>query len=321
MSKYTIELRHAIESGFPIGLGDYPIFDENYRENLNNKIIDHYWFDEIGYETWDRFTHYLNSTMNEIMPYYNQLLKSELLKINPLLSFEKISNTNKDVDTSIVEDMTSNSSKTHDNTSSKDITNTTDQNINNSTSLQNKTNSKTDEFQNRVTDENQSTDINSSKNVDGNNTSNELNVFYDTPNGSLGNIVDESYATSATNIDKTNSIDENEILNSGENINRDENIITTIDSNTQNTTDTDTTSNTANTTNVNTDEDVSISIKESDVNKTDNLKSSKTNETNIISENGFQVPLSELLIKYRETFLNIDKMIIEDLKNLFMLIY
>jgi len=289
LSKYSTELRFIIESGFDLGLKDYPLFDENYRQQLNNKIINHYYFDEIGFETVARFKHYLNNTMNEIMPYYNQLLESELITINPLLSFEKNTDANKNIT----------------NTSDKIQDNTTDQNINNSTSLQNKTNSKTDEIQNRVTDENQTTNINSSKNVDGNNTSNELNVFYDTPNGSLGDIKNSEYATTVTNIDKTNTIDENENLNSDENIGRDENISTTIDSNTLNTTDTGTTSNTLNTTNVNTTE--------SNINE--------SNELNIITENGFQIPLSDLLKRYRETFLNIDSMIIADLKDLFMMVY
>jgi hypothetical protein len=47
----------------------------------------------------------------------------------------------------------------------------------------------------------------------------------------------------------------------------------------------------------------------------------KINETNIISENGFEIPLTDLLIKYRETFLNIDMQIINDLKPCFMQIY
>lgn len=42
MSKYTTELRYLIENNFDIGLKTYPIFDENYREVLNTKIINHY---------------------------------------------------------------------------------------------------------------------------------------------------------------------------------------------------------------------------------------------------------------------------------------
>ena len=89
MSKYTTELRYLIENNFDIGLKDYPIFDENYREPLNRKIINHYYFREIGFETAELFKRYLNNTMNEIMPYYNQLFKSELLEFNPFYNVDK----------------------------------------------------------------------------------------------------------------------------------------------------------------------------------------------------------------------------------------
>ena len=51
MSNYTVELRQLIQNGYDIGLKDYPIFDESYRETLNNKIIMHYWMRERGAET------------------------------------------------------------------------------------------------------------------------------------------------------------------------------------------------------------------------------------------------------------------------------
>ena len=84
MAVYTVQLKTLIENHFDIGLKNYPIFDENYRKILNEKIINHYLFNEIGMETAELFKFYLNTTMREIMPYYNQLYKSELLEFNPL---------------------------------------------------------------------------------------------------------------------------------------------------------------------------------------------------------------------------------------------
>ena len=89
MSKYTTELRYLIENNFDLGLDDYPIFDESYRQLLNDKIINHYYFREIGMETAELFKRYLNQTMREIMPYYNQLYKSELLEFNPFYNVDK----------------------------------------------------------------------------------------------------------------------------------------------------------------------------------------------------------------------------------------
>nr|DAP13998.1 MAG TPA: Lower collar protein [Caudoviricetes sp.] len=69
-----------------IGLSDYPIFDEQYREFLNAKIIDHYWYREIGLETVDMFIRQLRTKMHEIMPYYNKwyLAENYMADINPL---------------------------------------------------------------------------------------------------------------------------------------------------------------------------------------------------------------------------------------------
>ena len=88
MAKYTTELRSLTSQGFDFGMNRYPIFDEAYRAILNKKILDHYRYCEIGSETPARFKHYLNSTLEEIMPYYNQLYRSELLQFNPLYTVD-----------------------------------------------------------------------------------------------------------------------------------------------------------------------------------------------------------------------------------------
>lgn len=84
MSNFTIELGTLFEQGYPLNLNDYPIYDEDYRQVLNNKIINHFYLREIGAETPDRFNFYLGRKMREIMPYYNQMYKSELLEFDPL---------------------------------------------------------------------------------------------------------------------------------------------------------------------------------------------------------------------------------------------
>ena len=84
MANYTMEIRDLVNLGYHFALESYPIFDENYRSQLNEKIIAHYWYREIGQETPDRFNHYLRTRMNEIMPYYNKLYMSELIKFDPI---------------------------------------------------------------------------------------------------------------------------------------------------------------------------------------------------------------------------------------------
>ena len=82
MSKYTITIKNLIDNHFDFKMTSYPIFDENYRNTLNQNILNHYYESEIGFETASLFRFYLNQTLNEIMPYYNELYKiqKEVLK-------------------------------------------------------------------------------------------------------------------------------------------------------------------------------------------------------------------------------------------------
>lgn len=104
MSKYTTEVRFICEqySGLTESVGlsgvdkviegarskvfdfAYPIFDEAYRSVLETKILKHFYTREIGAETVGLWKLWLNTRMNEIMPFYNKLYKSELLEFNPL---------------------------------------------------------------------------------------------------------------------------------------------------------------------------------------------------------------------------------------------
>lgn len=305
MSNYSTELRYIIENGFDLGMDKYPVITEEYRSSLNQKIYDHYWFHEIGFETVQRFKHYLNATMNEIMPYYNQLLQSELLEINPFLSFERKMDSSKSSDETINEDLSSTSTKAADTTTS--------QIINNTTGLENVTTGVTDETKAMTSEATQDSTLNSSKAVDGNNSSSDQDVFYDTPNGSLADITDSSYATTVNKKNGSNIVDEDEVINSTEGITKGETQTDKTDSVTTNTTNTSSNSDTSNDTVVDNDETMTT--------EADNVKTAAATEVAVVTENGFQIPLSELLLKYRQTFLNVDRQIIDELKDLFMMIY
>ena len=104
MSKYTTELRFICESvaGNMESVGgdgvnsvieraipkifdfDFPIFKAEYKAVLAKKILLHYYTREIGYETYGLWKLKLNTKLNEIMPYYNQLYESALLEFNPM---------------------------------------------------------------------------------------------------------------------------------------------------------------------------------------------------------------------------------------------
>ena len=103
MSKYTTEVRFICETSAGLSESegfnsintilencrdkifdfDFPIFDEAYRPVLENKILKHYYTREIATETVGLWKHFLDMRLNEIMPYYNKLYKTELLEFNP----------------------------------------------------------------------------------------------------------------------------------------------------------------------------------------------------------------------------------------------
>lgn len=104
MSKYTTEVRFICESksGLEVsgGSGDVdtiianswdkiftskaPFFDENYRSVLCQKILKHYYLREICCETVGIWKLWMNTRLEEIMPYYNQLYESAKIEFNPM---------------------------------------------------------------------------------------------------------------------------------------------------------------------------------------------------------------------------------------------
>lgn len=92
-AKYTIVLKTLLDDEsckaeiLNKALSKYPLYESSSndidvksilptRETLNEKLLNHYKYREIGFETPARFIDELGITMSEIMPYYNQLLRS-----------------------------------------------------------------------------------------------------------------------------------------------------------------------------------------------------------------------------------------------------
>ena len=100
MAKYTITIKSLIDNNFDFKMESYPIFDENYRNTLNQNILYHYYENEIGFETASLFRFYLNQKLNEIMPYYNELYKvqkkiiDENLLLNNVNLTERLTGSN-----------------------------------------------------------------------------------------------------------------------------------------------------------------------------------------------------------------------------------
>ena len=77
-ARYTMTLEDVLKCYDLKALQTYPIFDESYRQELNNAIINYYSIYEIASETVEMFNNRLYSKLLNIMPYYNQLFELEL---------------------------------------------------------------------------------------------------------------------------------------------------------------------------------------------------------------------------------------------------
>lgn len=190
MSKYTTEVRYICEhfSGLSESVGyndveqviknclpkvfdfNFPIFDESYRAVLETKILRHYYTREIGLETVGLWKLKLNTKLNEIMPYYNQLYKSELIDFNPLY----------DVDITRERETKGNGTKDTELSENSTNSNNTDRQFNG--------------------DENSNSNGTQNQNTVGNGNS----MYSDTPQGSITDLQAGKYLTNAT-VDSANN--------------------------------------------------------------------------------------------------------------------
>lgn len=104
MAAFTMTLKEALEStggtwdigpegfavvtGGRIGIDHFPIFDEAYRPRLRGLIFDRYMNREIAHETVEDFAQRMRTTLNEIMPVYNQWYESTKLEFDPFKTID-----------------------------------------------------------------------------------------------------------------------------------------------------------------------------------------------------------------------------------------
>lgn len=292
MAKYTVELYALLENEYEIGLDQYPIFDERYRKDLNKKICDHYYYREIGQETPDRFRQMMRRTMNEIMPYYNQLYKSEL---EGELWYDT---------TNLYEDL----DRTSHNVSDSESNSTTDGNTKSKTAAEAKSESNNKTTQDGQTENTTSgtstTDSKGTQTQDGNSSHSE--IFQDTPAGLLGSGKD--YAT--------NKKDENDTSNGTTTVDNESNQQSQTDSNGKSKTITDSKGNGTSET---TTEQDGTSLTNTVATHKGNDEYNEESLKHKHGRDGFI--FDDLLKKHRENFLNIDMMIIEELSPLFLNLY
>lgn len=315
MSKFTTEVRYICESladlteskGFDdvnsiivssapkIFNFNFPIFDENYRLTLECKILRHFYTREICEETVGLWKLRLDDRLNMIMPYYNQLYRSQLLNFNPFYDVDLTrshsgSNSGEGYRTSIG-DETNINSNTRDFSGNTSADGTNENIISGSSESEGTRN-------NEYNGETENDDL-------------KWDLYSDTPQGGINGIEgitgqtvnNDYYLTNARkNTDHFSGIDSN----------------TTAENNTESTTHQEESNGRTTNNEVVDNHETGTSTGTRNTNNNENNGYSNIDEY-IESVQGKQgtTSYSKMLMEFRETFLNIDKMVIKELEDLF----
>lgn len=225
---------------------DFPMYDGDTKQNLCSLILRHYYMREIGMETVPLWKLMLETRMNEIMPYYVQLAGTTITMAEAFINRNSTETVKRD------------------GSENEDITRV-----------------KTGSDNRTVTGSQESTGSNTTDTtVNRENNSQEL--YSDTPQDGLQNVLNGTYLTNATIQKSTDGDSSNETGSTTGHVSG-----TTQDD---------------------------LTKKENEDNTAE--KNYAENLTRIIS--GFDGDKVETLMKYRETLLEIPKYIIRDLSDLFI---
>lgn len=332
MSKYTTQVRFICETAAGLSESegqmtvkqiiaaaipsvfdfDFPIFDESYRIVLETKILKHYYTREIGLETVGLWKLKLDTKLNEIMPFYNQLYKSELIEFNPMydvdLTRDHTLNRSEQTEQTGTETADATKNGTVDTTTSGTKTGTSRENIDVSENQETEQNSKSD------TDIKNTTGSTSEETATG--TKTHYDKYSDTPQGSLQNVQNDTYLTNARMVND-NDTQTGKTTVSGSNTSTGS---TTADTSTT-TNSTSETTHTGNTTDETsgTQNTISADTEKRNATQTANKELTSLDDylEHVKGKNG-GVSYSAMLNEFRTTFLNIDMQVINELSDLFM---
>ena len=310
MSKYTTEVRFICEAeaGLSTSVGynnvnqtiqqaipkifdfDFPMYDEDYRNVLETKILKHYYTQEIGLETYGLWKLALDTKLNEIMPYYNEMYKSTLLDFDPL------------TDTNYTDTRTG--GKTDEGQSSSTETANSDTTAYGE-SENNATRNGTNTTKYTGTDVTETTD-NRNSSVDETIQRDSTDKYSDTPQGSVSdvNLQDNAYLTNARIISEetqTNRTATDTGTGTSELTRNTQDETTVIDTNNQSGNYRDKTENTSSTEN----------------STTNKLTSTEEYVNKVVGKRGGQ-SYASMVMELRNSLINVDMLIIDELSDLFM---
>ena len=315
MSKYTTEVRYICETyaGLTESVGyadiektiqaaipkifdfEFPIFDESYRNVLETKILRHYYTREIGLETVALWKFKLGTRLNEIMPYYNKLYKSELIDFNPLY----------DVELTTQNDTTSNQNNEKTSTSNRESGNTTHTETTRDVNVSDERSSSRDIDRND--DTSQTAEGQNSTNIGTTSTENKQNMYSDTPQGAITDLQSGKYLTNAT-------LDTGTTTGTSSTTATDNNTVTTNSSSSS--TDDFSEDYTSDTKDSSSSDTMFNSTGRNSSSENSEIRSTSNYITKVIGTNGGKT-FTEKIVDFRNSMLNIDMMVIDELEDLF----
>lgn len=281
---------------------------DDEKEALEEKILRHYYFREIGLETVAKWKFYLESRMNEIMPYYDEMYRTAKLEYDILENFK----TEEVYEGNDVNRINRNGSLTENLVENLDNSNRRDEDLK-STDEHNVTTNGT-----KTTDNSENKD--ETREITKNNMeTRNLDLSGETINSDFpqANAANVDYGTT---YQKTHTDDEGTVKNNG----MDTDEFTTRNAYTGKDITTEIVNDFNQSTGKNIIQDIMRGNKtNSNERNTEDAENAELNKNYTIRRHGKEgsEPFSELIRKYRETVLNIDMLIIGELSDLFMNIY
>lgn len=287
MANYTMELHELVNNPLiNVFDFDYPFYEnDELKQAFEQKFIEHYYFYEIGFETPERFKHHLKSQLRLKMPYYKQLYQTELeaRNINFLLNKDLKETFIREVTNEATEKGTSSSNQN----SNTDGTNTT---TSNSTMNGSSNETKTD-----------TTSGNSSSTTSGTTSGNHQESMI--RDGVASATLESGLLTGVSKDGGTSSQE-----------------TTSEQSQSGNTTLSGTQSN--ETTDTQSQSSLIKAEQKATGQSEQNRKESSVEKTDLLSQGNIGVTSSAQLLKeWRQVLINMDEIIINDCKSLFMQIY
>lgn len=349
---------------------DIVLFDPEYKNVLFHKILRHYYMREIGAETVALWKFYLNNTLKEILPLYNQRYASEKIKFDPMhdtdMSETKegtgygtvgvTGNTTGKSNSTATEGGSRNLTTTGGGNTTREVTGSEDNTNDDTKTTKGTDNTETSGTANGTTDETGHNENNGTSNLDNNGTitdnKSSLDLYADTPQGGIQGLLGDDaedkpnsdnarYLTNARRITDTDNQSHKDITNGTTSNTGDFTSKTTVN-NTQNGTNNrtvDSTETDKGTQNKAYEEHETINDTKNgtekettDGNRTTESTSSGTSKSDTTSHTTEQYVLhtagksggasySKMLKEFRDTFLNIDMEIIQELEPCFMQIW